>query len=445
MKKNKTLILTLLFTFVTSIIAFAETSSNSNNDSNWQSEITGMLGGIPISSDVTYSYASSGSLSADVYCMPSKSHPQVGESVTVTCVATPRDGAIATPPVQTQQIVTESGGKTSVNMEFNLIKHIYGDDPYDLFGKTKAVVNANVYEGTTGLGSNSTTDLDTIDPVVNDNSNNNNTNSTNPNYNGDDGLGNDGLGDVDWGNLTENSNGTTNGQDNLDSYFNNGEVSPDTSSSDLLGTDGYVEENPSNNNATQEISDINYEAEGLAPNGNGAGAYDKNGNYVGEGYGLYDAFGNYVGYKAEENNNGSNGLASSYKDALAGMNKSNSNNSLLDKILDGSSDLAKKTSSLFVDENSPNDISTNQDLYDIAKKLLISSGLSLDDIKKGKNYDKGSAYSEPTDAWDLNRITTLMSSKKIKLDNNSNNLNQANKTTSTAKTIPTNKTTNKLI
>ena len=53
--------------------------------------------------------------------------------------------------------------------------------------------------------------------------------------------------------------------------------------------------------------------------------------------------------------------------------------------------------------------------------------LRLHDIQKGKNYDANSAYTEPGTSWDMNRITTLLSGKKIKLtspnevSNNNNN------------------------
>ena len=57
---------------------------------------------------------------------------------------------------------------------------------------------------------------------------------------------------------------------------------------------------------------------------------------------------------------------------------------------------------------------TEQDLFEVAKKLLMANGMSLDDILKGKGYDKGSAYTEPRVAWDMNRITKLLSSGKIK-------------------------------
>ena len=57
---------------------------------------------------------------------------------------------------------------------------------------------------------------------------------------------------------------------------------------------------------------------------------------------------------------------------------------------------------------------TEQDLFELAKKLLMANGMSLDDILKGKSYDRGSAYTEPRQAWDMNRITTLLKSGKIK-------------------------------
>ena len=42
--------------------------------------------------------------------------------------------------------------------------------------------------------------------------------------------------------------------------------------------------------------------------------------------------------------------------------------------------------------------------------------MSLDDLRRGKNYDPNSAYTEPNAAWDMNRITTLLTNKKIKLE-----------------------------
>ena len=60
---------------------------------------------------------------------------------------------------------------------------------------------------------------------------------------------------------------------------------------------------------------------------------------------------------------------------------------------------------------------TDQELFDTAKKILLSAGFSLNDIQNGKNYDANSAYTEPATSWDMNRITTLLNGKKIKLTN----------------------------
>lgn len=61
------------------------------------------------------------------------------------------------------------------------------------------------------------------------------------------------------------------------------------------------------------------------------------------------------------------------------------------------------------------DTMTDQELFDLAKRLLSEAGFSLEDILKGKNYDSGSAYTDEKEAWDMNRITTLIKNKKIKL------------------------------
>lgn len=59
---------------------------------------------------------------------------------------------------------------------------------------------------------------------------------------------------------------------------------------------------------------------------------------------------------------------------------------------------------------------TEQDMFDMAKKLLVASGYDISSLLSGKNYDGGSAYTEPDNAWDMNRMTKLLSSGKIKLE-----------------------------
>ena len=62
----------------------------------------------------------------------------------------------------------------------------------------------------------------------------------------------------------------------------------------------------------------------------------------------------------------------------------------------------------------PDSKKLNRNVFELAKKLLLANGMSLDDILKGKSYDKGSAYTEPRQAWDMNRITKLLSEGRIK-------------------------------
>ena len=57
---------------------------------------------------------------------------------------------------------------------------------------------------------------------------------------------------------------------------------------------------------------------------------------------------------------------------------------------------------------------SSQDMFEEAKKLLKAMGYTDEDIALGKSYDADSAYTEPKQAWNMNRITTL--SKNYKID-----------------------------
>ena len=59
---------------------------------------------------------------------------------------------------------------------------------------------------------------------------------------------------------------------------------------------------------------------------------------------------------------------------------------------------------------------TEQDMFAMAKKLLMASGYDINSLLAGKNYDGGSAYTEPNNAWDMNRITKLLNEGKVKLE-----------------------------
>ena len=136
-----------------------------------------------------------------------------------------------------------------------------------------------------------------------------------------------------------------------------------------------------------------------------------------------------------ENNNNDDGLSSSVLpmkdldtafqdglDALSGNNnyELNGDNANLLGSMDATSkdgSLGDKLKMLLGDTNANTRRGTasDQELYDVAKKWLLANGFTMADIRSGKNYDANSAYTEPTVAWDMNRITTLLKGRKISL------------------------------
>lgn len=62
------------------------------------------------------------------------------------------------------------------------------------------------------------------------------------------------------------------------------------------------------------------------------------------------------------------------------------------------------------------DTLSRQQLMKIATHLLMNRGYSLDDIKNGRNYDKGSAYTDPNKAWDFNPIPKLLKETSVTIE-----------------------------
>ena len=60
---------------------------------------------------------------------------------------------------------------------------------------------------------------------------------------------------------------------------------------------------------------------------------------------------------------------------------------------------------------------SNQEMASLAKRFLSVGGYSVDELKKGENYDRNSAYTEPEKSWDMNRITKLLKSGDVSLGN----------------------------
>ena len=250
--------------------------------------------------------------------------------------------------------------------------------------------------GSTNGSSGSGTDYgDLIDDLLNDNNS----------YN---------SGNNDWAS----SNGDTDGTSNLDDYFNGlgdeSESLPDYLTDDILGVDadllgmeavdtdgdGVADSVQLENGET--VSPDEYMAvKADTADGDSYYGYDQSGSAASDDD-LYNG-----GLSLQDFLNSVGGLNENGDDRLNGLSD---NNSLADRI--------KNLINEKTDTSSGNgdQSMTEQQLFDMAKKLLMANGMSVDDIAKGKNYDKDSAYTEPVNAWDMNRITTLLKAKKIKLE-----------------------------
>lgn len=219
---------------------------------------------------------------------------------------------------------------------------------------------------------------------------------------------------VDWS--ISNGNGGDDGDTDLDDYFNGIEDTdsiPEGMTEDL-GLGGLSEEVTDGGSADSYTWN-----EG----DNGNVSYDGSGSEDGGGY--YDDSGD-TGFPAT--NNGvsslSDDIAAAYDEALGMLDGSGSKgdggNSLLGDM-GGDDSLASRIKKLTGDDSSlfgtKKGSATEQDLGDMAKDMLQKQGYNLSDIASGHNYDANSAYTEPSYAWDMNRITTLMRGKKLSLSN----------------------------
>ena len=267
----------------------------------------------------------------------------------------------------------------------------------------------------------------TIDYDYGNSENGNYSNNVDPsNHNGrNDGIGNSGIGGVmndalsdssksfnsgqnDWQSSANGSNGDA----NLDNYFSG---AGNGTSADSLG-----------NGLTGDLfgfgqNDFSVEDKDKLKEG---GYYDANGNYIntnvnGKTYldTMYDENGNYIGGETNSNNDYHNGdtlenflskfgnIMDSTQDFLGFHSDGDGNFSLMDTLKSVGDSLFEAPSAM-----------TDQEMFNMIKKLLLESGYSIDDLLNGKNYDANSAYTEPNSSWDMNRITTLLSNKKVKLE-----------------------------
>ena len=219
--------------------------------------------------------------------------------------------------------------------------------------------------------------------------------------------------------------------DDLDSYFNNNSNGFDSSATDSLSSDIFGNNFTSNTgdgskynssdiiNGTDDSANYNSANEEFDEYGNPINADGSSSDTIGVTYN--DRFDNGLNMDVDANGRsfndflkmfglGLDGVSGNFMDAMNGIGNATDNDSLSSmfrNILGGKdnsiNDIVKKTM-------------TNQDMSDVAKRLLLESGYSLEDLKAGVNYDKHSAYTEPKMAWDLNRITKLLKDKSIKLN-----------------------------
>lgn len=246
-----------------------------------------------------------------------------------------------------------------------------------------------------------------------------------------DGDGSFNSGGIDW--ASSNSNGNYEGT-NLDDYFNSGDGSNDYSingeniggiTNDILGIDSSFD-SANGEYGYGEEGDVTSDLVGIATtNADGVpGYYDADGNFI-----PYDkeAYERFKAMNAERESMGEMGMSwEDFKtkfglndignEMFGDMEGKNSKSSLLGGI----SMLKNALASIFGEEAVAT--MTEQQMFDAAKKFLLASGYSLEELANGANYDEGSIYTEPKYAWDMNRITKLLKLNKIEIKDDNDKL-----------------------
>lgn len=431
-----------------------DTSKGSNNNLMIGTQILSSLAmGNNVSGSVAFDKPEAISMSA---CLSNNKKPEIGDTIMVTCFVVPEKGWKTKQPFTVMTMTKEESGIATVSSPVPIIlqkedeeanaKLPEGEPKKYIKATGYATANAHFYDGTSTLSedagyvsgtdfskivNNNTGDDDCTmygascaTGLTDSNTSNNNTSCELLGTCDDSGgssssgpstgwLNNDtDLDDLLDNGLSSGGNDWASSMDNedLDDYFNglSGDDIPGGLTEDLLGVDDNLYNDDLGNYG-------NYE--------------DNEGTeYVGDSLNDTDETTNNYTY-GDEDGDGSVGwadMAAMYQNGLNGLSPSNNSGmdanggGLLGAITgnDGNQSLTDKIRQLLTgDGNEGSDINANnQDLYNEAKKFLLKNGFNIDDIKSGKNYDNNSAYTEPKLAWDMNRITTLLKAKKIKLN-----------------------------
>lgn len=209
---------------------------------------------------------------------------------------------------------------------------------------------------------------------------------------------------MDWGSSNSGVNGGDLGEDNLDGYFNGIEDAGDLP--DGITVDGDFPEQEGDGYVDDGVyTDGQVPAEGgYVDNGNGGTQYNGSAP-LGDFDGMPSAYQAAVS-ALDGTGSGKDGKDGGSADGIFG--DIGDGNSLNDRI----KNLLGQDRSV---SGNKKGVASDQDLFDYAKKFLLANGYTAADIAKGRNYDDGSAYTEPTAAWDMNRITTLLRGRKISL------------------------------
>lgn len=438
---------------------FSTITPTGTTDENWKDVPTGpdmagitpgILGGIPISANASYTYSYVGPGSFKVSAMVNPLNPEVDQSTLFTALVTPTKASVhVSPPSQSVSQTYTKGGIYSQVFRFTTMEYATNSKPR--YGQLIVKVSANVYEGTTALCSQSDSECNN-GTVSGDEFGNLPTTGTNTVNTGSSDIG---------GSLTGGNSGSGNLLDNI---FGNGSGS----------TSGSGSNNTANANNPSWLEDgfsnIAQQNGDSVPSDFGSQFVDNSGNtapidsstglpvaqnsteYAQNGQPYTDTgnVGNTGNYTSFEPTSSSTIQAENPADSTLGSifakvdtaigNDPSSSNSLTSKF----ASLTNKTSSAIESATGFNlkgdkaatglpgnerglSYDTTAELREMATRMLSAAGMSQDDMKKGKMFDAGSAYTDPADSWNLNR----MNSSKAKATVSQNQTKSTNQKTTT--------------
>lgn len=391
----------------------------------------GLLGGIPISNNASYTWSRVGAGSFNINAYVSPTNPEVDSDTKFgVAIQSATPSVHVFPPAQMASENYTRGGTYSKTFKFLTLEYAKNSTPR--LGSVTVTVNAKVYEGASTLCSSEDSNCD--NGVIDGGEFDTNSNAINSAGNSATGSGFadlasngaskllDGLfKDADLSGTDANSNA------NNPDWLNDGFTTLENATTDnSIPTD--FSSQFADNATTTVAPDATNTAQTSAEFTTNTGAEE-------------DADGSYYTSTAERS--ASNQLLSSTSpadttlgnlfgkiDSVIG-NDPSAANSLTAKfaaLTNKATELAKQTDipvkaappisrlpgAIGADATT---VASNADLLAVAQQMLLAYGRNPDDVRDGNVYDAGSAYTDPTDAWNLNRMSTLMKQK------NPNNIN----------------------